>query len=190
MELFEYALVAGVLYGVFYSLVAIGLNVVFGVLRMINLAHGQFVVLGGFGAYILSQDLNVNPIFGIPLAAIGAALIGYPLYRIAVVRLNRSRDPQMMSLIVFFGLGQVIEACAILAFGVDERSLPADLLGSGSFSIFGQSFPASWWIAAVASVVAILALHVYLTRTRLGLTTRAMMDDREEASRPVATALG
>jgi branched-chain amino acid transport system permease protein len=72
MGLLAYALVGGALYGVFFSLAAIGLNLVFGVMRMINLAHGQFILFGGFGAWVLYHDLKVNPIFGVPLAIIGA----------------------------------------------------------------------------------------------------------------------
>jgi len=181
MALLEYALVGGVLYGIFFSLVAIGLNLVFGVMRMINLAHGQFIMLGGFGAYVLFSDLNLNPAVGIPLAVVGATVIGYPLYYAVVPRLQRSRDPEMFSFILFFGVAQMIEAIAILVFGADQRSLPADTLGSGSLNFFGQDFPDSWWVAAGVSVACILGLYLYLTRTKLGFATRAIMTNREEA---------
>ena len=181
MALLEYALVGGVLYGIFFSLVGIGLNLVFGVMRMINLAHGQFIMLGGFGAYILFQDLHLNPILGIPLAIVSAVAIGYPLYYAVVPRLQRSRDPEMFSFILFFGLAQMIEAIATLVFGADERSLPPDTLGSGSFSVLGQAFPDSWWVAAAVSILSILGLYLYLTRTKLGFATRAIMTNREEA---------
>lgn len=181
MELFEYALVGGVLYGIFFSLVGIGLNLVFGVMRMINLAHGQFIMLGGFGAYVLYQDLHLNPIIGIVLAIVGAVVIGLPLYYAVVPRLQRSRDPEMLSFILFFGLAQMIEALAILVFGADQRSLPAETLGSGSISVLGQAFPDSWWVAAGVSIVSILGVYLYLTRTKLGFATRAIMTNREEA---------
>ncbi|MGH7081988.1 MAG: ABC transporter permease subunit, partial [Acetobacteraceae bacterium] len=61
MALLEYAIIGGILYGIFFSLVGVGLNLIFGVLRMINLAHGQFIVLGGFAAWIAYQDLKLNP---------------------------------------------------------------------------------------------------------------------------------
>jgi branched-chain amino acid transport system permease protein len=175
MGLLEYALVGGVLYGIFFSLAAIGLNLVFGVMRMINLAHGQFIMLGGFGAWVLYRYLQVNPVFGVPLAIIGAAAIGYPLYYAVVPRLQRSRDPEMFSFILFFGLAQMIEAVAILLFGADQRSLPPDALGSGALAVFGQAFPDSWWVAAI------VGLYLYLARTRLGFAIRAIMTNREEA---------
>ncbi|HUN98033.1 MAG TPA: branched-chain amino acid ABC transporter permease [Bradyrhizobium sp.] len=181
MALLEYALMGGVLYGIFFSLVAIGLNLVFGVMRMINLAHGQFVMLGGFGACVLYQDLGLNPILGIPLAIAGAVVVGYPLYYAVVPRLQRSRDPEMLSFILFFGLAQVIEAVAVFVFGADQRSLPPETLGAGSVGLLWQQFPDSWWLAASVSVVSILGLYFYLTRTKLGFATRAVMTNREEA---------
>ena len=181
MQLFEYALIGGVLYGVFFSLVGIGLNLVFGVMRMINLAHGQFIMLGGFGAYVLYRDLHLNPIFGIPLAIVGAAVVGYPLYYAVVPRLQRSRDPEMFSFILFFGVAQVLEAIAIFIFGSNQHSLPAETLGTGGFGILGQQFPDSWWAAAGTSIACILGLYLYLTRTKLGFATRAIMTNRDEA---------
>jgi branched-chain amino acid transport system permease protein len=179
--LLEYAIVGGVLYGIFFGLVAVGLNLIFGVMRIINLAHGEFVVLGGFGAYWLTSAFGLNPLWGVPLAALGAVVIGFPLYYAIVPRLQRSRDPEMLSFILFFGLAQVIEALVTLVFGPDQRTLPSDALGAGSPSLFGQAFPDSWWWAAGVSVVAIVGLWLYLTRTRLGFATRAIMANRDEA---------
>ncbi|MEX1661712.1 branched-chain amino acid ABC transporter permease [uncultured Thioclava sp.] len=179
--LLEYAIVGGVLYGIFFGLVAVGLNLIFGVMRIINLAHGEFVVLGGFGAYWLTSAFGLNPLWGVPLAALGAIVIGFPLYYAIVPRLQRSRDPEMLSFILFFGLAQVIEALVTLGFGPDQRTLPSDALGAGSPAMFGQAFPDSWWWAAGVSVVAIIGLWLYLTRTRLGFATRAIMANRDEA---------
>lgn len=181
MALLEYAIIGGILYGIFFSLVGVGLNLIFGVLRMINLAHGQFIVLGGLGAWLLYQDLHLNPIFGIVLAVIGAIVIGYPLYWAVVPRLQKSVDPEMLSFILFFGLAQMIDAAMILVFGVSQRSVPGESLGAGSIGVLGQAFPDSWWVAAAVSVAAILGLYIFLTRTRLGYATRAVTVNRAEA---------
>lgn len=181
MGLLEYALIGGVLYGLFFGLVGIGLNLIFGVMRIINLAHGDLIMLGAFGAYWVYHLLGVSPLFGIPLEVIGFTIIGIPLYYLVVPRLLATRDPEMLSFILFFGLSQVIEASAVLGFGNNQRSIPQFTLRSGSVSIFGQSFPASWAIAAGVSVVAILALYGYLYHTRFGYATRAVMASRDEA---------
>lgn len=181
MALLEYALIGGILYGIFFSLVGIGLNLVFGVMRIINLAHGQFIMLGGFGAYLVVQDLGLNPLFGIPLAIAGAIIIGYPLYYAVVPRLQQSSDPEMLSFILFFGIAEMIEALSVFAFGADQRSLPQNALGAGNIGVLGQEFPDSWWVACLASVLAIGGLYLYFTRTRLGFATRAIMADADEA---------
>ncbi len=181
MELFEYAVIGGILYGIFFSLIGIGLNLVFGVMRIINLAHGQFVVLGAYGAWLLSSRWGLNPLWGAALATLGAVVVGWPLYRGVVPRLQRSADPEMLSFILFFGVGQILEALTVFAFGADQRSLPDDALGGGNIGVLGQQFPDSWWWAAGFSVAAMLALWLYFTRTRLGYATRAVMANREEA---------
>lgn len=181
LSLLEYALIGGILYGIYFSLISIGLNLVFGVMRIINLAHGQFIMLGGYGAYIVSRQFGLNPLFGIPLAVLSAIVIGWPLYYAVVPRLQKSRDPEMLSFILFFGVAQVVEALAVLAFGSDQRSLPGDALGSGNLGLLGQDFPDSWWIAVLVSAIAIFGLYLYFSRTKLGYATRAIMANRDEA---------
>jgi branched-chain amino acid transport system permease protein len=181
LELFEYAVIGGILYGIFFSLIGIGLNLVFGVMRIINLAHGQFVVLGAYGAWLLSSRWGLNPLWGAALATLGAVVVGWPLYRGVVPRLQRSADPEMLSFILFFGVGQILEALTVFAFGADQRSLPDDALGGGNLGVLGQQFPDSWWWAAAFSVAAMLLLWLYFTRTRLGYATRAVMANRDEA---------
>ena len=180
MSLLEYALVGGILYGVFFALVALGLNLIFGVMRIINLAHGQFVLLGGYGAYLLSHNLHLNPIYGVPLAMLGAIVVGIPLYTV-VPRLQKSSDPEMLSFILFFGVALMIDAVLTALFGADQRSLPQDALGAGNITVLGQAFPDNWWVAAAVSVLAALGLYLYFTRTRLGFATRAIMANRDEA---------
>jgi branched-chain amino acid transport system permease protein len=180
MSLFEYALIGGILYGIFFALVGLGLNLIFGVMRIINLAHGQFVLLGGYGAFVLSSRLHLNPIYGVLLAAVGAVIVGVPLYAV-VPRLQKSRDPEMLSFILFFGVAQMIDAILGGVFGADQRSLPQDAFGTGNITVLGQAFPYSWWIAAAVSVICAVGLYLYFTRTRLGFATRAIMANREEA---------
>jgi len=180
-SLLAYALIGGILYGIFFALVGVGLNLIFGVMRMINLAHGQFVLLGGYGAFLLVQHLHLNPIFGIPLAAAGAIVVGIPLYFAVVPRLQASRDPEMLSFILFFGIAQMLDAVLTMLFGANQRSLPETALGAGNIGVLGQQFPDSWWVGAAASLLAIGGLYLYFTRTRLGFATRAIMANREEA---------
>src|SRR6516165_11004072 len=190
-----YALVAGVLFGLYFSLVGIGLNLVFGVMRIVNLAHGDVLMLGAFVALGVVALAGIDPLFAVPLVFV---LAGVLLYWVLVPRLQGSANPEMLSIILFFGLSQVIEAITTIFAGTSERSIQSRLLGTvfstikvklfggkpgraGPIQVFGQSFPAPWVIAAVTSLIAIALVYLYLYRTRLGTLTRAVMSRREEA---------
>ena len=108
-------------------------------------------------------------------------VVGLPVYYLLVPRLFRSREPEMLSLILFFGLSQTIEAGVAMLFGNSERSIPSKLLGGHPVPLLGQTIPYAWAYAACVSVVMLAGVYVYLYRTRLGRQTRAIMAQREEA---------
>ena len=192
-----YALVAGVLFGLYFSLVGMGLNLVFGVMRIVNLAHGDVLMLGAFVALGVVTVAGIDPLFAVPLAFVVFLLVGTLLYWVLVPRLQGSANPEMLSIILFFGLSQVVEAITTIFAGTSERSIQSRLLGTvfstikvqlfggkpetGPIRILGQGFPAPWVIAAGTSLVAIGLVYVYLYRTRLGTLTRAVMSRRDEA---------
>jgi branched-chain amino acid transport system permease protein len=197
-----YTLLAGLLFGLYFTLVGLGLNLVFGVMRIVNLAHGDFLMLGAFLAFWLFTLFDFNPILAVPLVFLVFVGIGLPLYYLLVPRLLKAKDPEMLSFILFFGLSQVLEAVTTIAFGTSERSIPGGELGRalawvastivghevdvGPVEILGQTFPAAWVASGIVSALAVLLVYVYLYRTRLGYLTRAVMVHREEA---VATGI-
>lgn len=140
----EYALIAGLVFGLYFCLVGLGLNLVFGVMRIVNLAHGDFLMLGAFGAFWLFNLVGLNPVGTAFLVFAVFTALGVPLYYLLVPRLQRARDPEMLSIILFFGLSQVIEALATIVFGPSERSIPGRVFGTGPVHILGQSLPAAW----------------------------------------------
>jgi branched-chain amino acid transport system permease protein len=182
----EYALLAGLLFGLYYSLVGLGLNLIFGVMRIVNLAHGDFLMLGAFAAFWLFNLFGINPLVSVLAVLAAFALLGLPLYYLLVPRLLAAKDPEMLSIILFFGLSQVIEALTTIAFGTSERSIPGKVLGSGPVKLLGQNLPIAWVVSGSASALAVLGVYLYLYRTRLGYLTRAVMVHREEA---VATGI-
>ncbi len=178
----SYTLLAGLLFGLYFSLVAVGLNLVFGVMRLINLAHGDFLMLGAFLAYGLYAAAGLNPLYAIPAAIVAFMLAGVALYYAVVPRLQASRDPQMLSFILLFGVSQIIEALAVIAFGNNQRAIPATVFGSRPVLLLGQSFPVAWVVSAAVSAVALVVVYVYLYHSRLGYATRAVMASRDEAA--------
>ena len=121
--MFTYSLLAGLLFGLYFSLIGLGLNLVFGVMRIVNLAHGDFLMLGAFLAFWLFTLFALNPVPAIVIAFLVFASVGLPLYYLLVPRLLRAKDPEMLSFILFFGLSQVIEAVTTIAFGTSERGV-------------------------------------------------------------------
>src|SRR5580692_10386975 len=125
-----YAFVAGVLFGLYFSLVGIGLNLVFGVMRIVNLAHGDCLMLGAFVAVGVVALFGIDPLFAVPLAFVIFLIAGLLLYWVLVPRLQGSSNPEMLSIILFFGLSQVIEAVTTTFAGTSERSIQSRALGS------------------------------------------------------------
>ena len=180
------AIAAGLVFGLYFTLVGLGLNLIFGVMRIVNLAHGDFLMLGGFAAYFLFYLLGLHPLVAAVVVLVAFFLVGLPIYYVIVPRLLLARDSEMLSVILFFGLSQVIEALTSIAFGTTERSIPGRVLGTGPVIILGQRLPSAWVFGAAVSSVAVALVYLYLYRTRLGMLTRAVMVNRDEA---VATGI-
>jgi branched-chain amino acid transport system permease protein len=180
------AIVAGLVFGLYFTLVGLGLNLIFGVMRIVNLAHGDFLMLGGFAAYFLFYLLGLHPLVAAVAVLVVFFLVGLPIYYAIVPRLLLARDSEMLSVILFFGLSQVIEALTSIAFGTTERSIPGRVLGTGPVMILGQRLPSAWVFGAAVSSVAVALVYLYLYRTRIGMLTRAVMVNRDEA---VATGI-
>lgn len=180
--LIEYAIVSGILFGIFYAFFAVGLNLVFGVQRIVNLAHGDVVMLGAFGTWELYHTLHWNPLFAVIFTVPPAIVAGFILYYGLAGRLAKSFDPEMVSLILFFGISQVIEAVTTLVASNNQRSLPDTTIASHPVRFLSHSYPVSLWAVAAISAPALLLLVAYLYRTRLGRATRAIMADPAEAA--------
>ena len=176
-----YSILAGLVFGLYFSLVGLGLNLVFGVMRIVNLAHGDFLMLGAFSAYWLFNLFGFNPVVAVFITFVVFALLGFPLYYAFVPRLLKAKDPEILSIILFFCFSQVLEAITTIAFGTSERSIPGKVLGSGPVELLGQSLPSAWIVSGAASGLAVLFVYLYLYRTRIGYLTRAVMVHREEA---------
>src|ERR1700727_2782689 len=111
-----HAILSGLVFGLYFTLIGLGLNLIFGVMRIVNLAHGDFLMLGAYAAFWLFTLLAFHPLVS-ALVVFVFLMLGLPIYYLVVPRLQLSRDAEMLSLILFFGLSQIIEALAGIAFG-------------------------------------------------------------------------
>jgi len=178
----EFSLLAGILFGLFFGLVGLGLNLVFGVMRIVNLAHGDFMMLGAFGAFWAFNLWGWNPLVTVPVQGLAFVLAGMALYYFLVPRLAALKDFEMISLVLFFGLSQVVEALAVMAFGNNPRSIFQPVFGKQPVHFLGQTLPVVWVVGAGVSLVFIVLVYLYLYRTRTGYATRAVMASRDEAA--------
>ena len=173
-------LLQGVLLGSLYALFALGLSLMFGVMRLTNVAHGDFVVLGAFAAIAVATVLPWHPL------AIGVALLlpgfgfGYALQRY-VLNGTLGKDP-LPSMVVTFGLSIVIQNALLQLFSADPRSLDAGALGIDSVQVgAGIALGTLPLLILVISLACTAALQLLFDRMALGRAFRAVSDDREIA---------
>jgi branched-chain amino acid transport system permease protein len=172
--------VQGVLLGSLYALFAMGLALVFGVMRLTNVAHGDLVVLAGFGAIALAAGFGLGPLTAFACLLPLAAAAGYALQRY-VLNATLGRDP-LPSLVVTFGLSIVIQNVLQEVFSADPRSLSAGALATASVRLVeGVTVGVLPLATFCAALLAAVALQELFARTAAGRALRATSDDRETA---------
>lgn len=172
-------LAAGVLAGGLYALVGLGISLVFGVLKMMNLAHGEFVTGGAYLSLLFISGTGLDPLLVLPFAMIGVAIAAYPLQRFLLTPLLRGS--QAAPLVATFGLSLLLQAVYQAAFGTHPKSLPASYATTG-LSLFGAQVQTVYVISFALAIVLCLATHLILTRTRAGGAVRAAAADAETAA--------
>lgn len=169
------AVVQGLLLGGLYALFATGLSLMFGVMRLVNLAHGDIAVLGAFGSLVLGTALGVPPLLSLAVVVPVSALLGYVTQRLLLDR-TVGASP-LPSLLVTFGLSIVVQNLLLASFTADQRRLSIGSASTASFSVGGLSVG---WVplAVFVLAVALLAgLSLFLARTATGRVIRATSDD-------------
>jgi branched-chain amino acid transport system permease protein len=173
----------GVILGVFYGLVTIGLALLFGVMKYLNIAHGSFMMIGGYTSYWLFTLWQVDPIVSIPLVMVLMFLVGCLLYKVLFSRLSKVSEDRRInsSLIMAFGLILILDNTAIALWRTDIRNINTSYSGT-MLQFLGVRLPLTGLIVVGITTLAILALHLFLSRTYLGKCIRATAQDWEAAS--------
>ena len=173
----------GVILGAFYGLLTIGLALLFGVMRYLNIAHGSFMMIGGYACYWLFTLWGVDPVLSIPLVMVLMFLVGVLLYRVLFSRLSRVSEDRRInsSLIMAFGLIMILDNSAIAAWTTNIKMLNTSYTGT-MFDVLGIRIPLTGLIVLGVTMLAILALYLFLSRTYLGKSIRATAQDWEAAS--------
>jgi branched-chain amino acid transport system permease protein len=169
-------IVQGVLVGGLYAMFAAGLSLIFGIMRLVNIAHGDLIVLAAYLALVVSTSLGINPIASLVVVVPLMAVIGYGLQR---VLLNRTLgDDLLPPLLVTFGLSVIIQNALLEIFTADSVRLQAGAIEVASIPIVpGISIGVLPLLQFVAAVAVIGGLQVLFYRTALGRAFRATSDD-------------
>ncbi len=167
-------LVGGILLGAVYALFASGLTLIWGMMNVINFAHGDFVMLAMYIAFVVWKLLGAGPLAAIPIAAILLATLGVAVY-FGLVR-HVMRGPMLAQILGTFGLALLLRYSVFWGFGADFLSLPGDLVG-GTYDFLGIRIQASRLLAGTLAVVLTAGLHLLLTRTALGSRMLAVSED-------------
>jgi branched-chain amino acid transport system permease protein len=174
------AVAQGILLGGLYALFAAGLSLIFGVMRVVNLAHGDLAIFTAFLALLVVDATGVNPLMTLVLLIPAMFALGYLLQRL-LVNFTLGRDP-LPPLLVTFGLAVIIQNALLEGFSADSRGLDAGRIEDTSLRLADRLavgwFPVLTFAVAVAMLV---ALQLLLTRTQLGRGLRSTSDDQETA---------
>ncbi|PZG08431.1 branched-chain amino acid ABC transporter permease [Micromonospora craterilacus] len=177
----------GLVGGAFYALLALGLAVIFGMLRVVNFAHGAFYMLGAFGAYVLLTEVGV-PFWGaLVIVPVVLGLFGMALERAFIHRLTRL-DP-LYNFLLTFGLTLILQDLVKSRYGVQSSpyATPAGLQGSVDFGLF--TFPTYRVFVLGFAILACLGVWWLLTHTRIGMVVRAATE-RPELTRAFGINVG
>ncbi len=174
------AVVQGVLLGGLYALVAAGLSLVFGVMRIVNLAHGVLAVLATYVALVLGERLGWHPFVALVVVVPLLAAVGWVLQRGLLDRALRGGE--LAPLLVTFGLAVIVQNLLLETFSANTRRLDVGTLGTASIRITDE-LSVGWFplLAALTGVAVIAVLGQFLARTRTGRAMRATSDDQEAA---------
>jgi branched-chain amino acid transport system permease protein len=180
MEILIDALLQGILMGLLFALVALGLNVIFGVMDIVNFAHGEFLMLGMYTAYFTSLLIGVDPLFALPVSALTGVLLGLASYYWFIKYLLRG--PAIAQLFGTFGLMLFLRYLAQFLFGIDYRILQKGIIIGKSFSVGPFIFDATKLAAGVLSLIAFAVVYFFLNKTKVGKALQATALNKEAAS--------
>ena len=166
----------GVMLGFIYGLAAMGLALIFGVMRVINLAHGAIMMLGMFTVYLLTRQAGLDPYVGLLIAMLLGLVIGIIMYLVAVHRVINA--PELTTLLATYSVNLMIIGIATAVFTTTPRALD---LNMGSLTIGITTVPGTKFIAAIIAIAVAASLYFFLYRTRVGKSIRAVANNRAAA---------
>jgi branched-chain amino acid transport system permease protein len=176
-------LVFGILLGALYGLAAVGIALVFGVTKFLNVAHGELLMFGGYACFWLFNLLGLDPFLSLPLTIVFLLLIGTVLYQLLFVRMVKLPVEEKIknTMLIGFGLTLILQNVALLLWTADDRGITTSYSGE-AFTWLGVRFPYVRVAGLLISLVCLFALQQFLRKTYTGKAIRATVENWEAAS--------
>ena len=173
MSLFVSQLFNGLQTGSVYALVALGYSMVYGIILLLNFAHGEIIMIGAYTAFYAMTAFHLHPIFSVVLAVITSTLLGVVIEKVAYTPLRSA--PRLSLLITAIGISFLLENGAQLLFGADTKSMDTLVPGNVTFGPVTVSYTAI--LTIIVAVIAMVALTLLVQKTKLGKAMRAVSED-------------
>lgn len=170
--------ISGLLLGGLYAIAALGLSLVFGVMRLVNVVHGELLLLAAYLNFSIASALGLDPLLAVLLLAPVMFLIGYPIQRWVLNPLmHRGDEPPLLAA---FGLSIIAQNVLLLIWKADARTLTTSYSNQG-VSLLGVRVPLIYLIAFVLAIILIVAVQLFISRSYLGKAIRAATQDPSTA---------
>ena len=174
-------LINGISLGSVYAIIALGYTMVYGIAKMLNFAHGDIIMVGGYAAFISMNSLGVNPILAVILSVVICTILGLVIERVAYRPLRNASSP-LAVLITAIGVSYLLQNLALLMFGADTKSftsvvtVPAVVLAGGKLTISGETI-----VTVLACMIIMIGLTLFINKTKAGQAMLAVSEDRGAA---------
>lgn len=177
--IFLQLIVSGLLIGFVFSLIAVGLTLIWGVMDILNFAHGDFLMLAMFSSFLMFANLGLDPLLSLPMVVALLFMVGLLTFR-WVIRPVLGY-PGLIALLATFGLSIFIRNLVLFFVGPNYRVINQSILAGKNFSILGLHFSLSQTMSAIGCVLITSAVYLLIARTKFGRSLRATSLDKETA---------
>jgi branched-chain amino acid transport system permease protein len=178
LEILLQTLASGLLIGLIYALVAIGLTIIFGVMDIVNFSHGEFLMFGMYSSFWLYALYALDPMFTLPLTALFLFGLGVIVYKLVISKITNS--PMVSQLFTTFGLMLLFRGIAQFLWKPDFRTVDKSVV-NGNLVIAGIQIGLPQVVAGVGAILVTIGVYLFITRTRAGAALEATAADKDAA---------
>jgi branched-chain amino acid transport system permease protein len=178
MTLLLQALINGLLMGGVYAAYSSGFSLIFGVMNIVNIFHGELIMIGAFTTYWLFTLYHIDPFLTLPISMASVGVLGYIIQRVLINRVVEA--PPMISYICTFGVHLILSNLALLLWSADFRTVTTEYSGIG-FSMGPITIPIARLVTFVVAIMVTIAVYLFLEKARYGKAIRAAAQDKDMA---------